>query len=155
MSEDQRVPGFVWRLAPLAGVVGFLTSFAEDPTGTLRDIILDVVLSFVLGGILDVLSQLVDLLLQAFEQAANAPVLAAQGILDAGRAIGGIFIGGIGIVADLAGALVAAAGPFGPIIMFGLAAIIIYVRVEVVAILVDSVVPQLGDLLRWLRGIGR
>jgi len=155
MSEDQRVPGFIWRLAPLAGVVGFLTSFAEDPTGTLRDIILDVVLSFVLGGILDVLSQLVDLLLQAFEQAASAPVLAAEGLVNAGRAIGGIFIGGIGIVADLAGALVAAAGPFGPLIMLGLAAVVVYVGVEGTAILVDTVFPRGGDLLRWLRGIGR
>lgn len=154
-SSGRSVPGFVWKLAPLAGFVGFLTSFAEDPTGTLRDIILDVVLSFVLGGILDLLAQFVALIGQAYGQAASAPIIAVRGIISAGSAIGGILIGGTGVAADFAGTLVSAAGPFGPIVAFGLAAVVVYVGVEGAALLVDVVAPTIGDWLRGLRGLGR
>jgi len=135
--------------------LAFLVAFAEDPIGTLQDIVLDVVLSLVLGAIIDVLADLIDLVLQAANQAASTPVLIARGLIQSGAATGNLIFKLTAFFGELAAGMIAAAGPFGPIVAFGLAAVVVYVGVEGAALLVDIVAPTVGDWLRGLRGLGR
>jgi hypothetical protein len=155
MSEDTVLPGWVSNLKPLAGSVGFLVALASDPAEELRNVILDVVLGYVLGGVVDVFSSVFGLLLDAGSQAATVPALMASALVDLGDAVGSPVLALLGAGGEFLASVVGLAGPFGPVAAFVLAAVLIYVAVEVSAIAIDTVFPAGGDALRSLRGLFR
>lgn len=155
MSKENSLPGWISDLRPLAGVAGFLVALASDPAEALRDVILDVVLSFVLGGVVDVLGAVFGQFLAAFEQAAAVPGILAGALLSFGDSVGSTVLTLVFSVADLVRQLASSAGPFGPLLAFGVAAVVVYIAFESVAILVDTVFPVGGDLIRSVRGLFR
>jgi hypothetical protein len=153
-DDGPSIPGFVWALEPLAGVVDLLVDFASDP----RRFILGAVLTTLLESIFGVVSQLVDIVLLVFGGSrpgifnapgetlglADLPVAIATEIGFAAGSLGGLILASIRTLNRGIFEAAGAAGPLSPIVVSA----IIVAEVVFVLVLFRRVVYIVADLLQ-------
>jgi len=150
------LPSQLSKLASLStGAIAFLVAFAENPVGTIQNIVLTVVFDYLATAALRTVARILTLFGDAVAQAAQAPILIAEGIIGVGSSLTAPVLWLLQQLGGLTATLAASAGPFGPVVAVVVVAGGLYVIVEVAAIGVDTVFPRGGDFLRWLRGLGR
>ena len=158
MSDDDVLPEWVTDLRVLAttsGLVAFLVDFGTDPVGTLQDVVIEIVVNWLLGGILGFIIEVLDLLSQVYASLASIPMLLLSAFLDGMSVVSSLFIGGYSALGTLLTSIAGFAGPVGPILVMVIVAGLLYLTVEVLALLVDTVAPSVGDIIRSVRGLGR
>lgn len=143
-SGSPYIPDWIYELRGLTDYVGYLTSLASDPVGTLRKTVRTILSVILVGGILDMGREIVDALLALGEAFLVIPSAIVSLLGGAGGVISNAVLSTATWYIDTVEAVAASMGPFGIFLQVG-----VYV---ITAVLLIRAIPPLLNALSDLLG---